>query len=302
MAYRSRLLITHAVVALLACVASSGAFAQAAPLTPSDVRANLNKFRDALRDWFVGQHMVPILTPREQDVGFVYVPATLELYGKRSDCFPTLPAPDFQPRSISEFRSVDTGSLAAGLGIESVGDAKVAGSVGRMTAIVYRDVRMRSVSTVELRSAFDAAKCPELVDVMAGQSVRVRQPVQPLFVVARVWVGKPEIIIDAGSSAQVNANVSGLKALLQKLSLDFNAQVEGGAGQSKRVILRAVHEVPIAVSPAFVPRYFPTFTMGGGTAQSVQPSEVTWEEFNPEQTPSQLTLVRSYLVPARAEP
>jgi hypothetical protein len=244
-------------------------------------------FRKVLVEYFRPQLLIPVMTPRGEQVGHVYDSSDLRLLADASNCFPTLkPRPPEKTTFPVALITADA-NLALALGVPSIGSANAAFNTVRTVQIGFEDVRVSLATVATLRQSFlKKTACPDLTPIIEGKYVKTPAASPPL-VVAEVYTGKRRVTFTTAPSGSASLNVADLKSLISKIGLKISVEATAKAAGSQQFTLISDEALPIAIRPAFIARQFVGTSMSGEN-EKLRMEGVTWEALEAEPSEAQL--------------
>jgi hypothetical protein len=232
--------------AVLAVTLAWGAFPAVGWAQPAVGTHSAIAFRSELIDYFSTFGLVPVIATRDFSIGDVVQVDGVDFFARRATCFPNLAVPASTPQSLPGSVQTSEIGLDAALSLTRVFSAGAQASLVHRAIINYDDVTAAEVDLKTLRSELDRKACPEIIPLIDGTIATLRKGEKPFFVVAAVYLGKPEAALQVVDKAHLNAEVARIGQLGQG-----SFSVTAGTGDT--VLLKGDRPVVIAVRPMTVP-------------------------------------------------
>jgi hypothetical protein len=223
--------------------------------------------------------LIPVLVPRDQEVGNVYNPETLEFVYRRADCFPRLNVGEATSTILPSINKESDFEMSLAAGIPVAGNANISAKFDRVLSISFEDVKYQLATATDLRKAFDQISCPDLEAIVKGTKMPVNQGAKPLLIISEVYTGKRKVVLRTVQGADATVAASDLSKLLSKIGIPVNASAKVESNGESIVSLEATETLVIAVRPAFVSRKQQGITLGGSSSTSN--FQETWVPYDP---------------------
>ncbi len=248
---------------------------------------SFQRFRSLLIDFFAEQGYIPVIVDRGYKLGDVVNIDGVNLYARGERCFPTLKVPSPVTSALPDVVRVDDAALSWGLRLRQIFNSSIGADLARRIEIKFSDVKVISVTLLELREALDRNACPEIAPLIDGTLAPLQSNERPYFVISEVMIGKREAQLEFASRADLAFKTKQLTG--QVASTDLAVSTEGGG----IVTLTNKTATLIAIKPVTVPNIVKIASFSnefrGSETESLlqwqpidcQPDGSCWNRFNP---------------------
>jgi hypothetical protein len=207
----------------------------------------VERFRNALIDYFLPLNYVPVLVSQGNVVGDV-IEVDGGIKARSARCFPSLKPPAPAESSLEEAVQSASAGVSFGLGLRQIFNSAAGTNLDRRFRIRFSDVTVVAVSRAELKDALDRNACPEITPLVDGTVTPLDRSRNLYFVVSAIMYGKRNAVLEFVDKANVEAKVDRLARQVGDATLNFQAS-NGGL-----VIVKSGIVLPIALKPVTIPK------------------------------------------------
>jgi hypothetical protein len=240
----------------------------------SSTAGSLSESMRPLIQYFDDLKLVPVIVPRDQKVGDVYDLNTLQFIHNQKDCFPNLQTKT-TPSSLPSLTDVSKESAFISMDIPIVMGTKLSASVAEKATISFSNVFVTYATQDQLHDAFNKQACADLEPTLDGQAKRWFSSDPQFLVIGEIYVGTriAQLQLEQGVDADVSSAFASGGVPIQ-VSLGSKADARD------QITLQSTRPFPIAVRPAFVPRFVHGQTMGPNSSSNDSQEYVRWDPFD----------------------
>jgi hypothetical protein len=255
----------------------------------SNIEQELYDLKKALLTYFRNHSppLIPIFSPRDQQVGDIYHQSSSEHVAPPKKCFPKLPAAKEVFTTLPKAIDVSGGSAAAYLSLKRLFSGQAAASRQRRMIVSFEKPTYEGLPAAVIRDAWDKKACPELSPYLKGGLIppNARQNV-PLLIIGGVYRARVTAVLTLGSEASANAMIDAIAT--GGADVGVTAELK----RDNTAMLISKKHLPVAISPAFIPVKDRGIMLGGGASEQ---GAIEWVEYDAEIRPSQVNFIKHYL-------
>lgn len=205
------------------------------------------RFRSILIDYFGEQGYLPVIVDRGYKIGDVVNNDGVNLYARGERCFPNIKTPTAIEASLPGIVHVEDAGMNFGLMLRRLFDSRIGSDLTRRIEIKFSDVKITSVTLLDLRDAYDRAACPDIAPLIEGTLGPSDKNTPPYFVVSEIVSGKREARLEFATHANLAIKTQELTKEAGSAELAVQAKGDGS------ISLIGKKTAPIALKPVTVP-------------------------------------------------
>jgi hypothetical protein len=208
----------------------------------------VDRFRNALINYFLPLNYIPVLVNRGYSVGDVIDIDGVDLFARSAQCFPSLKPPPPSASSLDDALQTDAADISFGLKLRQIFDSSAGADLQRRFRIRFSDVAVVTATRMELKNALDRSACSEIAPLVDASVTPLDRNKKPYFVVSEIIYGKREAVLEFGNKANLQAKADRLGREIADATVNLSVSNEGFVTVKSDLVL------PIALKPVTVPK------------------------------------------------
>ncbi len=236
--------------------------------------------------YFKRLNLIPIFLPEDQKVGDVYNVADGVFLDRAEKCFPKLSELPPVPSTLPQVIIINKGDAKLSLNLSRFFVSSASANIDNVSLIRFSDVSIQRVAAVDLQRNL-SDQCTYLKDYMTGPPVDRDKVNKKIVIIGRLLVGRPLIYTgllhsaDARALADLRLEFSKLKRFKGQI-IDANADTKIGYAVKRGILLESKEILPIAFSPAFLPKDIIEEVRGANNNYRNEVIGYDWYPFEPD--------------------
>jgi len=242
----------------------------------------VQKYYDEMRKFFEGTHWLPLIIPRDEQIGNVYNIRTFQFVADGKTCFPKLTIPALKSTVLPSRTLGSNINGALAVGVKDVAAAEAQLGVSDAVTFQLLEPQVMAVPAMTLVNLYDSQRCKFLEkQVEATRTGAALASDTAHLVLGEILFAKRNILFTYKDNAKASAEVSNWQRLFRVFGLNASASIAAQSDNSVAVLTPS--SLPVAVRPAFVPDKFPDAQIGFDP----QKAAVNWAPLNIEDASQQ---------------